>query len=247
MKAALLVGINYQGTSNQLAGCINDVENAKKWLLTQGYQEENITLLTDDTHIKPTKSNIIKALVHLFVSDADQLYFHYSGHGTSVRDRNGDEADGLDECLCPLDFMTCGFIVDDELKHLLGLLSSKKRLFAVLDCCHSGTAMDLAYGVYKRFGGFGGFRLILENHNSETKAEVVMLSGCKDSQTSADAYEEGESQGALTYAFLKVMEKKVTYEGLIQGVRKILKNRRYAQVPNLSSGKRIDLKDQVKI
>jgi hypothetical protein len=32
-------------------------------------------------------------------------------------------------------------------------------------------------------------------------ADVVMFSGCKDSQTSADAVEDGKATGAMSYAF----------------------------------------------
>jgi hypothetical protein len=34
-----------------------------------------------------------------------------------------------------------------------------------------------------------------------SEADVVMFSGCKDSQTSADAVENGQSTGAMSYAF----------------------------------------------
>ena len=34
MRRALLVGINYTGTSNQLYGCINDINNVGSYLYT---------------------------------------------------------------------------------------------------------------------------------------------------------------------------------------------------------------------
>jgi hypothetical protein len=33
----------------------------------------------------------------------DVLWCHFSGHGTQVRDRDGDEADGKDEAICTID------------------------------------------------------------------------------------------------------------------------------------------------
>lgn len=45
----------------------------------------------------------------------DSLLFHYSGHGSRQRNFSGDEVDGYDETLCPLDFETQGMIVDDEI------------------------------------------------------------------------------------------------------------------------------------
>jgi len=102
-KKALLVGINYKGTSSELKGCITDVDNIKGYLLKNGYSSQNITVLTDETAIKPTRVNILKHLLELIVSDAKTLFFHYSGHGSQTADDNGDESDGRDECLCPID------------------------------------------------------------------------------------------------------------------------------------------------
>ena len=41
------------------------------------------------------------------------------GHGSQVRDLDGDEEDGYDEVICPLDFKTAGPIVDDEMHRIL--------------------------------------------------------------------------------------------------------------------------------
>lgn len=51
-KNALLVGINYTGTENELFGCINDVNSINNKI----YQTfDNITIITDLTYLKPTK------------------------------------------------------------------------------------------------------------------------------------------------------------------------------------------------
>ena len=34
----------------------------------------------------------------------DCLFMHYSGHGGSMKDDNGDEADGMDETMVPVDY-----------------------------------------------------------------------------------------------------------------------------------------------
>merc|ERR1711963_182225 len=52
----------------------------------------------------------------------DRLFFHYSGHGTQVADKDGDgpqEEDGMDEAICPADFRVKGLIVDDILHDIL--------------------------------------------------------------------------------------------------------------------------------
>jgi hypothetical protein len=52
----------------------------------------------------------------------DHLFFFYSGHGSQMVDEEGDEEDGRDECLVPLDMVTVSpdrFIPDSELRALL--------------------------------------------------------------------------------------------------------------------------------
>ena len=54
-KRALLIGINYTNDkNNELFGCINDVNNIKNRLLTNGFNDSDITILTDFTDSKPT-------------------------------------------------------------------------------------------------------------------------------------------------------------------------------------------------
>jgi hypothetical protein len=43
----------------------------------------------------------------------DSLFFHFSGHGGQTEDLDGDEDDGLDETIYPVDFKQAGMIVDD--------------------------------------------------------------------------------------------------------------------------------------
>lgn len=58
----------------------------------------------------------------------------------------GDEDDGYDETLIPVDFKESGHIVDDEIFNIL--VKPMKRdvqVTLLMDCCHSGTACDLPY------------------------------------------------------------------------------------------------------
>merc|ERR550532_2192041 len=114
---ALMVGINYVGTSAELAGCHNDVETMKRYLLDHGYSEDSMQILMDDgSHDDPTKANIENGFRWL-VEGAEvgaSLFFHYSGHGASVRDDDGDEPDGKDEALCPMDYDSAGLLRDDQ-------------------------------------------------------------------------------------------------------------------------------------
>jgi hypothetical protein len=248
-KRALVIGINYTGTPSALNGCINDAMSVREELVKRGYPENNITLLTDDTDVKPTRENILKALLALIVSDATELYFHYSGHGISVRDLDGDEDDGKDECLVPLDYRYGNMILDDEIRGLLYCLSERQRMFCVLDCCHSGTGMDLKYNLYERYGG-RYLSMMDDRKQRPTRGQCIMLSGCQDPQTSADAWEEGKFQGAMTYSFLRALEEcgsRARYEDLIKRIRAILKEKGYSQLPSLSAGKPLNLRSRVQL
>lgn len=80
------------------------------------------------------------------------LFFHFSGHGGQTKDLDGDEEDGYDDVIYPVDYSQVGFIVDDQLHDIMiRPLLPGVRLTALMDCCHSGTGLDLPY-VYSTKG-----------------------------------------------------------------------------------------------
>lgn len=175
-RRAVLVGINYVGTKAELRGCHNDVETMKRYLQSQGYEESDMRILMDDGNSEmPTHKNIHAAMRWL-VEDAnpgDSLFFHYSGHGTSMRDDDGDEADGKDEALVPVDYESAGLARDDEILETLVLPVKKGVLLTcVFDCCHSGTIMDLPY-VFKA-DNESAFDNPSMNYNTNFKTDLVM-------------------------------------------------------------------------
>ncbi|EJD49594.1 peptidase C14 [Auricularia subglabra TFB-10046 SS5] len=151
-KKALCIGINYIGTSAELAGCHNDARNVQRFLCERfGYKQEDIVMLLDglaNPRQVPTRANIIAACQWL-TRDAkpnDSLFFHFSGHGGQTKDLDGDEVDGHDETIYPVDFEEAGHIVDDDMHAILVQpLPPGCRLTAIFDCCHSGSALDLPY------------------------------------------------------------------------------------------------------
>jgi len=176
---------------------------------------------------QPTKQNLLRAM-HWLVKDArpnDSLFFHYSGHGGQTKDLDGDENDGYDEVIYPVDFRQTGHITDDEMHRIMVLpLQAGVRLTAIFDSCHSGTALDLPYiystqGILKEpnlareagqgllgaissytrgdLGGVAsnvlgfikkatvGDEAVAKSKATKTSpADVIMLSGSKDDQTS---------------------------------------------------------------
>jgi hypothetical protein len=74
------------------------------------------------------------------------IFYMKIGHGGKLRDDDGDEADGYDETLIPLDYETAGMIRDDDLlKYVVEPMQAGVFVTSVMDCCHSGTVLDLPY------------------------------------------------------------------------------------------------------
>ncbi|KAF9219059.1 hypothetical protein BS17DRAFT_790102 [Gyrodon lividus] len=247
-KKALCIGINYTGQRRELRGCINDIKNVKRFLTSQwGFKDGDIVMLRDETsnpRQMPTRKNMTDAMKWL-VKDArphDSLFFHYSGHGGQIPDKNGDEIDGLDEVVYPVDYKTAGVIVDDEMHRIMvKSLPPGCRLTAIFDSCHSGTALDLPY-IYHSNGRLKG------NHISDcaraekaTRADVVSFAACRDDQTSADTVQSGVAVGAMSYAFVTSLSRKPmqSYQELLRSLRDILRQN-YQQKAQLSSSHHID-------
>jgi hypothetical protein len=174
-RRALLIGINYVGQQGQLSGCHNDVGNIKDFLMDiHGFKEEDITVLMDDgSHQNPTYDNILAAFGQLVTQTkaGDCAFLHYSGHGGRVKDEDGDEEDGYDETIIPVDFSTAGQITDDVIfAELVGRMPQGSTLMTLMDCCHSGTVLDLPY----TFKADGEQQEMQENPNANMNSLQAM-------------------------------------------------------------------------
>ena len=267
-RTALLVGINYRGTADELNGCYNDVVNVATYLRTVlGYAPAAITMLTDGNRgsafpasVAPTRQNILAGLSALVAGmvAGDEAVFHYSGHGTLVRDRNGDEASGYDSCLCPLDYAGAGVVTDDEIRTLLvNRVPRGARLYVILDCCHNGTGCDIRYK-YEDFSILlrppsartpplwrTQQKAFVQGKYTDTAGEVYMISGCRDEQTSADAYINNAFAGALTYAIFAILRtnqasiRTYSWSTLLRDLRYFMRVNKYDQIPQIMTGQLI--------
>lgn len=146
VKRALLIGINEYSDPDvlDLHGCENDVE-AMAEVLAGSYRFEpvNLTKLTGAENT--TRQRILDELTRLIevTEEGDVAVVYYSGHGSQVPDRDGDEEeDHKDETIVPSDSGRGGRpvldIVDDELKSYVGALSQRTPYATVIfDSCHS--------------------------------------------------------------------------------------------------------------
>ncbi len=261
-KRALLVGINdYQGISD-LRGCINDVTNMRDILKTYlGFTNSDIRVLVDR---RATKANILKRLRWMVdeANPGDFLVFHFSGHGSQIRDRDGDELrDQMDELICPWDMnWDNGFITDDMLNEIFSQLKKNVLLEVFLDCCHSGTGLRgeglgrppelgpenqiLArflpppMDIVCRHDGEEDELKPTRGFASKTRSTLnhILWSGCMDNQTSADAQIKDTYNGAFTYYFCYHMRKtggQISRGNLLKLIRNSLRYNQYWQIPQL--------------
>jgi hypothetical protein len=243
LKRVLTVGINYENTPYGLAGCINDVKNIERHLQIYFPKCKEYRTLTDETSntLKPNRRNILEGLAWLVsgLKAGENVMFHFSGHGGLIRDRNGDEVTGFDSCIYPVDGTKMETISDDELRmYLANKIPAGCKCFVVLDCCHSGSAVDLRCGWQAPQPNILTY---MENKMyPKTAGTIFFLSGCRDDQTSADTVgKDNKPCGALTMALLDTWRQygpAIKTKYLLWDVRDYLQKHGYDQIPQLSSG-----------
>jgi hypothetical protein len=204
-----------------------------------GYQDANIYMLRDDDKARlPTRANMLYYLSQMVAlsTSADTLWVHYSGHGTQVRDTNGDEADKLDECIVPCDYNKAGVITDDDLFAIVK--NAKCQMVICLDSCYSGTGCDLQYSI--NYNGGVLSKIAANNAKPIANPNIIMLSGCRDTQTSADAYDSISKRGvgAFTQTLLETLRANDHNISLLPLYSALCANLRaygFTQIPVLSS------------
>lgn len=243
-QRALLLGINYTlDPLAKLSGCCNDARNVAKYLMSNcAFANDQVSVIVDEmpkNFSKLTKEGIVDSLYALCVSswrdDLEFVYFHYSGHGTHVEDLDGDELDGQDEGIVPIDYRVAGIITDDKLSSIFTSFNPKTKITCVFDSCHSGSILDLPV-VHDRPAG----TWIQQKLTKPSHPWIICISGCRDDQTSADTQdaETRTAAGALTMSLLQILKSKTAkYPALqlVQDLEKLLEARKYTQVPLLTS------------
>lgn len=254
-KRAVVVGINkYQYPGNDLNGCVNDAEDIYDLLVYMyDFKPENIKLLTDE---KATKANIIEELNWLVkesVNDDIAFYYH-SSHGTQIKDVNGDEKDGLDEVLCTHDFSFDDCLTDDMLSEIFVKFGKDTSFTMMVDACHSGSAdkhiftkeekqpHKIKYIPHPYLVPDIAMKKKRIGRCSKYVNKHLLISGCQDNQTSAEAIIGGKSRGAMTY-FLTTLLKEGYNTKAVNVLRDVLlntlKGNGYTQRPNFDGMKEV--------
>ena len=234
-KYALLlaVGDYEESTGWAKLGSTNDVEILEEALIANGFDNANITTLTNQEVTNENLKKVFEEKLLNQVKEADILFIHYSGHGQQIVDQNGDEIDGLDECIVPFDspknyeagvYEGEKLIRDDELSVYLNMLRKKMgkegHILVTMDACHSGTAtrgIKTARGTselmaakdFKTTKNNDNKGSLIEGGSSENKGEYASLVTISSSTAKQLSYEmedtDGKNYGLLSFALSKYL------------------------------------------
>ncbi|RMD87196.1 MAG: caspase family protein [Calditrichaeota bacterium] len=237
-KKALLVGINrYQRSEWNLRGCLNDVFDIYNLLTnTFDFNPKEIRVLSNE---RATQKNILHRLKKMVeeASDGDTLVFYYSGHGSRVLDRDGDERlrDNMDEVLVVHDHNWDDPLTDDKLARILDNLPEDVNMYVLFDCCHSGTAtrslsnkrktsvryvnppFDIQMRSFKYKPPRRGLIDILidlkklifgEDIDDNQDLNHILLSASKDNESSLETDINGKQRGVFTYFLTNLLREK---------------------------------------
>ncbi|MFD7319754.1 caspase domain-containing protein [Streptomyces sp. NPDC059875] len=244
------VGLNkvdpdrYDGWDGELVACENDARDMARLARARGFSDT--VLLTAECTVENVTAALRQAAGKLAPDDI--LLFTYSGHGGQVPDVTGpdDEPDELDETLVLYDRQ----FLDDEVHQEFRGFADGVRILALLDCCHSGTAIEVPGAatpetgvrlmpvwkqqqIFERDQGFfQELQRSLKKASPDGGAQepgAILISGCQDNQFASD----GAVNGAFTEALLEVWDEGAFRGGYRPFHRAIQSRLPATQSPNL--------------
>ena len=233
-KRALLVGIS-DYPQIESSGWVNihganDVRLLASTLKKQGFV---VKLLTN----KDATAKTVRYQLNTFSESCKQgdiVYLHFSCHGQPVEDFNGDEEDGWDEALVPVDAMKIyqkgkyvgeNHITDDELNGYLKDIREKIGpngfVYVVIDACHAGSSYrgdededsiitrgtDIGFSMSnKQYVPRIDKRGKIKVEKSDNMANICILEACRSYQVNSEIRESGKYFGSLSYYVNKALQ-----------------------------------------
>jgi hypothetical protein len=270
-KWAVVVGISdYRNYGDEeggdLPGSANDARNMLDVLQARwGFRPENVHLLVDSAATRDAIRRELTGWLPSVAKAGDLVVFYYSGHGSQVFDQSGDEADGLDETICPTDVLRNSSrldILDDELGAWVRALPTR-NVTVILDSCHSGTATRMAAPYVRRKALARSLDSLAERPRAMTGAstgqatggpkpnaddlggDVLEIAAAQSDQYALDAAFENrngiEHGGAFTHPLVRYLWQVpagTSYEEVFRLTRDAVRRDAYAQNPQISGAAR---------
>jgi len=236
-----------------------------------GYESDNVRMITDFRATKQNILERIEWLVSSLQSgDEGFLHFSGHGSQVRSRNDDTSELDDhMTEILCPTDLEWDDPLTDDIIADFFKRIPEGAFLTFICDSCHSGS-ISRGIGIQKmsnphewqprflappvdimarsegrniemRRMGRRVDNKVVDGNILEINQKHILLSGCKDNQTSADAFVGGKWGGALTQNFLKILSENrdKSWKEIHEMVVGDLKKQGYSQIPQLTGPKTI--------
>jgi len=255
-KFAALVGINkYAPRLNaDLRGCVNDVETYRYILINYfDFHPDNIRVLID---YRAEEDAVFEHYEWLAAHENSILVGTFSGHGSEIRDRNGDELKGdMDQFLCAHDLNWDNIkLIDDNIGKIFDKTPESSKLTFFADCCHSESMSRSFMSRFVKPKRPNKIRFLKPPRDIRFRSESTELprsrtamralplnhtivSGCDYDSTSSDAYINGKYQGAFTAYIAKHLRPGNTYEKQFPLFVNDLKRAGFNQNPHVNGPK----------
>lgn len=156
----------------------------------------------------PKANLFLEYLKILIQKTTEYLTAYYTGHGSSVSDKQSDEADGNYEVLIFDD----SYIRDDKLAEVVRVnVNGKTKIILLNDCCHSGTIYDIPTDMTEA---------------AKFPANIICLSAADDDETAKQGKQGSNDQGFFTFfAFQEIRRNRaITPEEIKNRVSSLLVN-----------------------
>lgn len=229
-KRAFLVGISHYDTAltgyqwNNING-IEDINLICPLLKEQGFT--TTTLLDEQATFDNIASKITQFIER--TKKGDIVYLHFSTHGQPVEDLSGDEEDGWDESIVPIDaykiykkgvYEGKKHLTDDILNKYIKKLREKIGpngfLYVVIDACHAGTSSrandETIRGTHVGFTYSNKVFKPSVNKRSHYRIEasakqcnVLFLEACRPDQVNTEIKVDGKRFGPLSYHIAQIL------------------------------------------
>ncbi|MCR5362691.1 MAG: caspase family protein [Bacteroidales bacterium] len=199
----------------------NDVDLLESALRAQGF------IVTTIKNQEATATKIREGMNHFInqLHEGDMAFFHFSGHGQPVEDTSGDEDDGWDEAIIPVDarvyydatsYQGENHILDDELclffEKARAKVGKNGIVYAILDACHMGSAYrgddEEGYVRGTRCGFSPNGLQYRPQINSESNfslshndsiGDICVLEACRSYQVNREIMQDDKFYGPLSY------------------------------------------------
>lgn len=251
-RRAFLVGISHYDTAltgyqwNNING-VEDINLLSPALKNQGFT----TIILLDA--QATFENIVSQIAQFTnkTKKGDIVYLHFSTHGQPIEDLNGDEEDGWDESIIPIDaykiyrkgvYEGGKHLTDDILNKYVKKLREKIGptgfLYVVIDACHAGTSSrtndETVRGTHVGFTYSNKVFRPSKNKKSHYRIEpsakqsdVIFIEACRPDQVNTEIKVGGKRFGPLSYNIAQTLSSftlSTDAKGFIDSFKKTLLN-----------------------